>query len=419
MINTNSNLITIQSNDQISNDGGSALFQLFLQKFGILKLIKEYLPISEDRSYYTFSNGQLLLQMITMIAQGYHEDWIHSKKVDDPVNQLFLSELGSQPTISRFLKRLSETGDEVWNHFLLEFAKLYFKSHSYTKLILDIDSTHFDTYGHQEKTSYNGHYNTNGYHPLIVTELNSGLIISLMMRPGNKYTSTDADKLLCKVLTELSDYQILVRGDSGFATPDIFKLTQTFDFDFIIRSKSYSTLTNAAEHEIDPDYQASDVQYSEIKNYHPNSWDGLNLRVVAESKRQSGELIFDHVGLITTLTEVTPQQLFNAYRNRGSMENIIRELKEGFAFGKTDSHSYQVNQARMFISALTYNLVEVFKRLYLSSTKWANSRINQLRFDLFHIAGKVTKHARKLYLQLSSKYEYYSEWFKIFESLRC
>lgn len=34
-------------------------------------------------------------------------------------------------------------------------------------MIFDLDSTHSDTYGEQEKTDYNTHYQTNGYHPQV------------------------------------------------------------------------------------------------------------------------------------------------------------------------------------------------------------------------------------------------------------
>jgi hypothetical protein len=37
-------------------------------------------------------------------------------------------------------------------------------------LIFDLDSTHLDTYGHQESVAYNAHYDTIGFHPLVAFE---------------------------------------------------------------------------------------------------------------------------------------------------------------------------------------------------------------------------------------------------------
>ena len=38
---------------------------------------------------------------------------------------------------------------------------------SSSELIIDVDSTHFDTYAQQEAIAYNVHYGTTGYHPLV------------------------------------------------------------------------------------------------------------------------------------------------------------------------------------------------------------------------------------------------------------
>lgn len=86
---------------------------------------------------------------------------------------------------------------------------------------MDIDSTHFDTYGPQEKTAFNSHYGTMGYHPLIITETQSGLVLPLLLRSGERYTSYNAEKVLEPLIEALEGYSLILRGDSGFATPSI------------------------------------------------------------------------------------------------------------------------------------------------------------------------------------------------------
>lgn len=90
------------------------------------------------------------------------------------------------------------------------------------------------------------------------------------------------------------------------------------------------------------------------------------------------------------------------------MENIIKELKEGFAFGKTDSTSFEVNQARMYLSAIAYNIVQLFKHQFIPRDQWTG--INKLRFNYFHVGGKIVKHARQVTIVLSANYERYKEW---------
>lgn len=45
---------------------------------------------------------------------------------------------------------------------MLVLAKHFFEAHEYQNLVIDVDSTHFDTHGNQEGAEYNGHYQTTG-----------------------------------------------------------------------------------------------------------------------------------------------------------------------------------------------------------------------------------------------------------------
>lgn len=73
----------------------------------------------------------------------------------------------SQSSISRILKRVTEgTIDsfQVFNQALIDQARLVRND---TNMVIDLDSTHSDTFGNQEQTAYNAHYQTTGYHPLV------------------------------------------------------------------------------------------------------------------------------------------------------------------------------------------------------------------------------------------------------------
>jgi hypothetical protein len=94
-------------------------------------------------------------------------------------------------------------------------------------MIIDVDSTHADTFGHQENANYNAHYQANGY-PLIAFDSLTGQLWGVKLRAGNKYTSNDVSEFLSPILKDCRKYScdpdILIRGDSGFATPELYKL---------------------------------------------------------------------------------------------------------------------------------------------------------------------------------------------------
>ncbi len=72
-----------------------------------------------------------------------------------------------------------------------------------------------------------------------------------MLRPGNVYTSVDCCAFLKPLLVEyLDDYPgitLFLRGDSGFATPDMFELLEINGTSYAIRLKLNDSLTKLAE----------------------------------------------------------------------------------------------------------------------------------------------------------------------------
>lgn len=403
-----------QSKTSLANDAGSSLIQMFmLKKLNIKQFFRDFLPISDNRKFYIYSNEFLFVQVLTLLIQGYHVDVHHSVKRNDEINKLCWGNTGSsQPTISRFLERLSHISHEIWNNALIELATQFFTAQGYRQLVLDIDSTHFDTYGYQEKTAFNSHYGTMGYHPLIITETQSGLVLPLLLRSGERYTSYNAGKVLEPLIEALEGYSLILRGDSGFATPAICSLSEHHQFDFVIRLKKNSRLNKLADKAIDPVLFNKNIDHEicsyEELDYRADTWKELDVRVVSEAKRPANELVFDTTELVTSFKKLSIEDLFRFYRQRGEMENIIKELKEGFAFGKTDSSSFEVNQVRMYLSTFAYNIVQIFKHDFIPRNKWTG--ITKLRFDYFHIGGRIVKYSRQITIVLSANYEKYESW---------
>lgn len=55
-------------------------------------------------------------------------------------------------------------------------AMRYFETAHQSAFVLDIDSTHSDTFDHQEAAAYNAHYMANGYHPQVLFQDGSGML---------------------------------------------------------------------------------------------------------------------------------------------------------------------------------------------------------------------------------------------------
>ena len=366
--------ITLDFNRKIklSNDGGSLssdtgefLFREFEEKIGFFHTLDRHLKLKDERQYAIHSNEQLLRQKIYQIIAGYAEDNAADQLTNDPVfTQIIGTDaLASQPSLSRFFPRFDHnTLDQmnVANQELLDRIHAYRGSDS---IIFDLDSTHSDTYGDQEETAFNTHYGTVGFHPLVAFDGMTGDFLKAQLRPGNVYTSNGVIDFIEPVIKhyneKLPETTPFVRGDSGFAVPALYELCEKESVYYVIRLKSNANLQRLAS-ELHPTTSPDDVTkaecYYEETEYQANSW-SVPRKVIIQSVRPAGELFFTHAFFVTNLEEAfSPKAIVQSYQKRGTMENFIKEAKNGFYLDRMTSHSFATNEVRMMLSLLAYNL---------------------------------------------------------------
>ena len=182
-----------------------------------------------------------LLQMIYMIMSGYFEDDASDELTNDPVFKAVLekSALASQPTVSRFFNRMDEDTLKQFQEISRILRKRLYSIQMPQAVILDLDSTLLAAYGKQEGRAFNFHYQSNGYHPLVCYDGITGDLIKIQLRDGAAYSCTGVTDFLQPILDEyLNDYptiHLLLRGDSGFATPDLYKQCEENGTSYVIR----------------------------------------------------------------------------------------------------------------------------------------------------------------------------------------
>lgn len=126
---------------------------------------------------------------------------------------------------------------------------------------------------------------------------------------------------------------------------------------YVIRLKSNAQLKSLAEeyHPVSvPEDVSKTERYFEETIYQAKSW--LKPRkVIIQSVRPAGELFFTHSFFVTNFEIASPKDIVQAYQKRGTMENYIKEAKNGFGFDRMNSHSYLVNVVKMMLTLLAYN----------------------------------------------------------------
>ena len=179
--------------------------------------------------------------MIYMIMAGYFEDDASDELTKDPVFKAVLEKpaLASQPTVSRFFNRMDEDTLKQFQEISQILRKRIYNIQMPQAVILDLDSTLLVAYGKQEGRAFNFHYRSNGYHPLVCYDGITGDLIKIQLRDGAAYSCTGVTDFLQPILDEyLNDYptiHLLLRGDSGFATPDLYKQCEENGTSYVIR----------------------------------------------------------------------------------------------------------------------------------------------------------------------------------------
>ena len=163
--------------------------------------------------------------------------------------------LASQPTISRFHNRMDEN---TLNQFLSIARALRKKIYSIQMpeaIILDLDSTLLEAYGKQEGRTFNFHYQSNDYHPLVCYDGVTGDLIKIQLRDATQYSCTGVVEFLQPILDEYLDnylsIKLLLRGGSGFTTPDLYKQCKENGTSYVIRLKEHNNLRENALYLVD------------------------------------------------------------------------------------------------------------------------------------------------------------------------
>lgn len=99
------------------------------------------------------------------------------------------------------------------------------------------------------------------------------------------------------------------------------------------------------------------------------------------------------------------------YCNRGTMENFIKEGKNGFAFDHMSSSDFYSNACKFQMAILAYNFHNWFRRFCLPKQLKKN-RIENVRLKLIKIAGKIINSGRYITFKLCSSCLYKKEFWQ-------
>ena len=405
----------------LSSDGGMLLLKEFYHKFGVHALLKKQFRTTDPATFRIHKDHENLLQMLYQITGAYFQDDHADSLRKDPIINAVIgkSALASQPTLSRFHNRMDEQSLRQLDNIQRILRRRVYSIEKPEFVLFDLDSTLLATYGAQEGSAFNYHYQANGYHPLLCFDGMTGDLLKAELRPGAQYCCNGAADFMRPLLEEYQreypEITLFARGDSGFATDELYSLFETNGTSYAIRLKANSVLRQFAEaldSELYDMTQEDSVSYAVVYGeflYKAASWD-YPRRVVCKIEKPYGQLLHMSTFVVTNM-DASPENLIRFYCKRGQMENFIKECKTGFDMSCVSSCPMIVNANRVQIHALAYNLFNWFRRLALPDSM-RKDRIDTIGLKLLKIAGRIVRSARYVYFKLCSHCPFQAQFYE-------
>ena len=204
------------------------------------------------------------------------------------------------------------------------------------RVVLDMDSTESPVHGQQEGSTYNGHFESVCYHPLLLFN-GHGDCLAAKLRPGNVHSAEDWDELLLPEIErqQAAGKQVAFRGDAAFAKPEVYEASEERGVQYAIRIPANKSLELEIEDILfRPPGRPSRkplVRYKSFR-YQAESWSKAR-RIVAKVELHPGEL-FPRAGFIVTNMSLPSRSVVRFYNKRGTAEQWIKGRQTGHALDK-------------------------------------------------------------------------------------
>ncbi len=325
------------SGGDVTSDVGVLVMKETANKIGIIERLVQAIHDERHQSYVKHESAELFTQRILQIVCGYEDANDANDLRIDPGFKAACdrlpseADLASQSTITRFENAIS-TKDiyRIAEVFVDQFVASYDTPPE--AIVLDMDDTEDETHGAQQLSLFNAYHDEYCYMPYFIFDGQSGKLITSILRPGKRPDGKQIRAIIKRVIKKIRKVWptvgILVRGDSHFATPELYSWCDKHNVYYILGLTKNSILkylsksTMAAAHRR---YEVFGEKQRVFKNlsYQAGTWHRA-LRVIgmAEISEKGENLRF----IVTNLEHERPSFLYEtAYCGRGQMENFIKE----------------------------------------------------------------------------------------------
>jgi Transposase DDE domain group 1 len=416
----------------LSSRAGTALLALTAQRLGLADGLSGALAGTRERRS-SHDPGRVLCDLAVMAADGGRCVSDLQALAGQPA--LFGS-VASVPTARRVLLSIGESEIErIRQARAIARARAWRAGAASARVVLDFDATPISI--HSEKELAAGHYKGGfGFNPLLAScgrEMLAGVL-----RPGNAGANNAQDhldvlELALEQLPESAlDRDILARSDSAGASHDFasgcretrIRFSLGYAINSTVREQILALAQDAWAPAINQDGEPREGAWvTELTGLiNLSSWpEGTRLICRRERPHPGAQLSFSDLDghrfqcFITDQPDPDIAALEALHRQHAEIEDRVKTLKATGA-GHLPFHAFSANAAWLELALLAHDILIWTQQLLLDG-EHKISEPKRLRYRILHVAGQITRHARRTTLHLPADWPWAGAILRAFKRL--
>jgi hypothetical protein len=458
--------------------GGIGAMHALARRIGLIEaidrdlaLLKIHLPYHESDhvlalAYLPLCNGTCIQDLEVLRNDEVFLDALGARRIPDPTTAGDFCRRFSKASIEVLQDIINDTRLRVWAGQPESFFK---------QAIIDMDGFLVETTGQCKQGMDIAYDGTWGYHALVLTLANTGEVLSVVNRSGNRPSQEGAAEQVDRAIAVCSRggfETILLRGDTKFAqTEQLDRWSDNPRVHFIFGYEATANLKGLAEdlparvwqalrrparydvkttHRPRPDnvkeavvvareFENQRLQFEEVAefNYRPSACKKTYRMVVVRkniSVEKGEKLLFDKIEYFFYITNdwvsEADEIVFSA-NDRCHQENLLAQLHGGVRALRAPVDNLESNWAYMVMTALAWNL-KAWWALSLPEEpgRWQEKHRTEkrwllgLEFKTFvnafvRLPCQIIRTGRKLIYRMLSWNPYQPIFFRLLDALRC
>jgi hypothetical protein len=407
------NLPVVFDNDTVTASGNFALIETFERMIGLKEIVeKEFTLKKAPNSKY--STTDLLLEMIDSCILGKSR-FVHTEELrhdpgykeikgikDFPGEKCFRELYGKFDDKGKHLEELEKINDRI----------ISMKSQTETprEVWFDYDDTVIELFGEQElgERGYNPRYKGRPSLKAKVCFISgSAELLKIDLYGGKTHLNKGFLEFHKACEDKLPRNYVLkgIRGDAAVFDEENLEYFEEKSLEYVLKAKMNGSLKRKIMQigdwkKLNDRYSIAEIEIALDSWKHARRFVVIRENMSIGGQLYLGKEFYKYQAIVTDIMDMSPEEIWHLYNGRGTVENKIDELKNGFAVSEASQHEIKRNRAYALVKQIAYNIFVWWKAAVLPDER-KGCEIETVRHEIINVPGNIVGSGRYKRIRLA------------------